>query len=236
MRPPCPLSLRPDRQTANRGAHPGVPYRARLVLPQLEREIQNDIIVTQIATIDQADKAGLVEPGVRVGPWRNRLVTAAANQPAGAEGSFAVPDPSPASDIDGIAILRRLSAAPGTVLGVIDTGAVTWTLANGSARQGLLHQTEVNADGRLRAVSPVPDEAWPPILCAATVTKLAYRGDPAQPGSSWTTDWVSTNAVQRVGLFGCSGGHYDDAAVRDRHLEAGAERWRSCSAGSRAPG
>jgi ABC-type molybdate transport system substrate-binding protein len=25
----------------------------------------------------------------------------------------------------------------------------------------------------------VPDEAWPPIVYAATVTKLAYRGDPA---------------------------------------------------------
>src|SRR5947209_7794211 len=45
-----------------------------LLLPQLGREIQNDIIVTQISTIDQAEKEGLVKPGSRVGPWRNRLV------------------------------------------------------------------------------------------------------------------------------------------------------------------
>jgi molybdate transport system substrate-binding protein len=169
----------------------GLAYRARtgvrvrifptapgLILPQIEREIQNDIIVTQIATIDQAEKEGLVAPGGRVGPWRNRLVTAAAKEPAGLEGSFAVPDVSPASDIDGVAILARIGATPAKVVGVIDTGAVAWTLANGGARQGLLHQTEVVADDRLRAVSPVPDDAWPPILYAATVTKLARRGDP----------------------------------------------------------
>ena len=150
-----------------------------LVLPQLEREIQNDIIVTQVAVIDQAEKAGLVTPGGRIGPWRNRLVTAAAREPAGPEGSFVVPDPSPGSDIDGAAILQRIGVAPATVLGVIDTGAVAWTLTNGGARLGLLHQTEVVADDRLRAVSPVPDDAWPPILYAATVTKLARRGDPA---------------------------------------------------------
>jgi molybdate transport system substrate-binding protein len=155
------------------------PTAPGLVLPQIEREIQNDIIVTRIGVIDQAEKEGLVAPGGRVGPWRNRLVTAAANDPAGTDGSFVVPDISPASDIDGAAILGRLGPMPTKVLGVIDTGAVAWTLANGGAAMGLLHQTEVVADGRLRAVSTVPDDAWPPILYAATVTKLARRGDPA---------------------------------------------------------
>jgi molybdate transport system substrate-binding protein len=155
------------------------PTSPGLVLPQLEREIQNDIIVTRIATIDQAEKEGLVQPGGRTGPWRNRLVIAAAKRQAGPEGSFVVPDPSPASDFDGAAVLRQLGAAPAVVLGVIDSGAVGWTLANGGARQGLLHQTEVVADRRLLAVAPVPDDAWPPILYAATVTRLARRGDPA---------------------------------------------------------
>jgi len=169
----------------------GIAYRARtgvrirvfptapgLLLPQIEREIQNDIIVTRIATIDQAEQAGLVAPGGRAGPWRNRLVTAAAEQPAGPEGSFALPDQSPASDIDGAAILQRLGVSPGKVVGVIDTGAVAWTLVNGGARQGLLHQTEVTADPRLTVIAPVADDAWPPILYAAVVTKLARRGDP----------------------------------------------------------
>jgi molybdate transport system substrate-binding protein len=53
------------------------PTAPGLVLPQLEREIQNDIIFTQLAVIDRAEREGLVTPGGRVGPWRNRLVTAA---------------------------------------------------------------------------------------------------------------------------------------------------------------
>jgi molybdate transport system substrate-binding protein len=184
------LAVTCDAAAAPAVAAAGAAYRARsgvrvrvfptapgLVLPQLQREIQNDIIVTQLATIDQA--ADLVAPGARAGPWRNRLVIAAANQPAGPEASFAVPDVSPASDIDGAAILRRLGAAPVKVLGVLDTGAVAWALTNGEARQGLLHRTEVAADERLRTVAPVPDDAWPPILYAAVVTRLARRGDPA---------------------------------------------------------
>lgn len=149
-----------------------------LVLPQLEREIQNDIIVTRITTIDQAELAGLVQPGKRSGFWRNRLVTAAAKNPYGEEGTFAVPDSSPASDIDGVAILQSLGLTPPKVLGVIDTGAVAWLLSNGGARQGLLHQTEVAANN-LQTVAAVPDKAWPPILYAAAVTKLTRRGDPA---------------------------------------------------------
>ena len=155
------------------------PTAPGLLLPQIEREIQNDIIFTRISVIDQAEKEGLVAPGARTGPWRNRLVTAAAKEPAGPDGSFVVPDPSPASDIDGIAILQHLGAPSATVIGVIDTGAVAWTLNNGGARQGLLHATEIAADDRLHAIAPVPDDAWPPILYAAVVTKLARRGDPA---------------------------------------------------------
>jgi molybdate transport system substrate-binding protein len=155
------------------------PTAPGLLLPQLERDIQNDILVTQVAMLDRAQAVGLVAPGGRAGPWRNRLVTATARQPAAVIGTFVVPDASPGSDIDGHAILQRLGVPSGQAMGVIDTAAVAWTLVNGGARQGLLHQTEVVADERLVAVSPVPDSAWPPILYAATVTKLARRGDPA---------------------------------------------------------
>ncbi len=176
--PPPPLSPPVWRS----GSAPGVrvrvfPTAPGLILPQLERQIQNDIIVTQVSTIDRAEQEGLVTPGGRVGPWRNRLVIATAGD--GEADTFAVPDPSTGSDIDGTAILHRLGTTTGKVLGVINTDAVAWTLTTGGARQGLLHQTEVTADDRLRALVPVPDEAWPPILYAATVTKLAYRGDPA---------------------------------------------------------
>ena len=154
------------------------PTPAGLLLPQIERQIQNDIIVTQIGTIDQAGRQSLIQPGTRTHTWRNRLVVAAASPPAGPDGSFTLPDLSFRSDIDGTAILRRLGPPPATVIGVIDTGAVAWTLVNGGARLGLLHNTEVIADPRLRIVSAVPDDAWPPILYAATITTLARRPNP----------------------------------------------------------
>lgn len=152
--------------------------RPGLVLPQLEREIQNDILVTRPELLDQAERHGLVQLGGRTGPWRNRLVVAAAQQPAGPDGSFAAPDTSPASDIDGPVILRRLGIAQDAALGVIDTDAVAWLLTTGGARLGLLHQSDVAADSRLRAMAMVPDDAWPPILYAATVTRLARRPNP----------------------------------------------------------
>jgi len=155
------------------------PTSPGLLLPQLEREIQNDIVLTQIDVLDQAEKEGLIQPGGRVGPWRNRLVIATARDSDGPEGSFAVTDLTPASGIDGHAILQRLEAMPKTVFGVINTGTVAWLLTNGQAQQGLLHRTEVADDSRLKPLAPVPDDAWPPILYAATVTKLARRGDPA---------------------------------------------------------
>ncbi|WP_428534919.1 substrate-binding domain-containing protein [Rhodopila sp.] len=149
-----------------------------LLLPQIERQIQNDIIVTQTRTIDQANRQSLIQLGSQTEPWRNRLVIAAAKPSAGPDGSFVVPDPSFGSDLDGTAILRHLGPSPATLIGVIDTGAVAWTLANGAARQGLLHNTEVVADPRLQTILPVPDDAWPPILYAASITTLARRGNP----------------------------------------------------------
>jgi molybdate transport system substrate-binding protein len=153
--------------------HPTAPG---LVLPQLERDIQNDILVSQTALLDQADVKGLVTPGGRTPLGRNRLVVAAANQPAGPAGSFAAPDATPGSDIDGPAILQHLGITP--TIGVIDTHAVAWLLTNGASLRGLLHMSEVATDGRLRATQPVPDDAWPPIVYAATVTRLASRPNP----------------------------------------------------------
>jgi hypothetical protein len=72
-----------------------------------------------------------------------------------------------------------MGVSPTKVLGVLDTGAVAWMLANGRARQGLVFLTDVAADDRLKAGAPVPESACPPVLYAASVTSLAYRGDPA---------------------------------------------------------
>ena len=118
-----------------------------LILPQLVREIQNDIVVTQTAILEQAAQAGVIAAPVRA-QWRNPLVIAGRAGAATTDGAFAVTDPSPASDIDGPALLARLAIKPARTLGAVDTDEVAFLLATGAAQAGLLHMTDVRADAR----------------------------------------------------------------------------------------
>jgi molybdate transport system substrate-binding protein len=171
------------RFTARAGVRIHVfPTAPGLLLPQLLHEVQNDILVTGEAAIERATQAGLIGPGaVRSGAWRNRLVLAARHDaPPGAldDGPIAVTDPTPASDLDGPAILARMGLRPRTVLGAVDTDGVRYLLATGAARSGLLHATDLHADLSLDIIRPVPDEAWPPIIYTAAVSRLARRPNP----------------------------------------------------------
>ena len=145
-----------------------------LILPQLVRDIQNDIVVTQTAILAQA---GIIAAPVRA-QWRNPLVIAGRAGAATTDGAFAVTDPSPASDIDGPALLARLAIKPARTLGAVDTDEVAFLLTTGAAQAGLLYMTDVRADARLAAIRPVPAEAQPPPLYAAAVTRLARRPNP----------------------------------------------------------
>jgi molybdate transport system substrate-binding protein len=150
-----------------------------LILPQLERQVQNDIVVTRMATLAAAVSAGVVAKGAIRGAWRNRLVIAARRgAPSMPDKPVAASDPSPASDMDGPAILARLGF-PAPVLGVINTDTVAALVLDGTARAGLLHMTDVRAHPELQVIRDVPDDIQPPIAYAAAVTTLARRGDPA---------------------------------------------------------
>lgn len=103
-----------------------------LILPQLVRDIQNDIVVTQTAILAQA---GIIAAPVRA-QWRNPLVIAGRAGAATTDGAFAVTDPSPASDIDGPALLARLAIKPARTLGAVDTDKVASLLTTGAAQAG----------------------------------------------------------------------------------------------------
>jgi molybdate transport system substrate-binding protein len=150
-----------------------------LILPQLVRDIQNDIVVTQTAILEQAAQAGVIAAPVRA-QWRNPLVIAGRAGAATTDGAFAATDPSPASDIDGPALLARLAIKPARTLSAVDTDEVAFLLTTGAAQAGLLHMTDVRADARLAAIRPVPAEAQSPPLYAAAVTRLARRPNPEE--------------------------------------------------------
>ena len=139
-----------------------------LILPQLVRDIQNDIVVTQVATLRQAAQAGVIGATAFRIRWRNPLVVAGVRGASATGRTFAVSDASPASDIDGPALLARLGLQPARVLGAVDTDEVAY----------LLHMTDVRADRRLEVIRNVPDEIHPPVVYAASVTRLASRPNP----------------------------------------------------------
>ena len=150
------------------------PTAPSLLLPQLERDIQNDIIITRTSVLDAAEQKEIVKPGTRTGTWRNRLVIASGR--SNANDIFALPDPTPGSEIDGPAVLATIGLQPARVLGVLNTDAVAWSLQNGIAGKGLVFQTDVAAYPGLKTERTVPDA--PVLTYAAAITTLAYRGDP----------------------------------------------------------
>ena len=148
-----------------------------LLLPQLLRDIQNDIVVTQLTILEQAAQAGIVASANATGRWNNPLVIAGLHGTSATDQTFAVPDPTPASDLDGPAILTQLGLRPAHVLGAVDTDEVAFLLTTRAAQAGLLHMTDVRADERLDVIRPLPADI-PPIVYGASVTRLASRPNP----------------------------------------------------------
>ncbi|MGY2051113.1 substrate-binding domain-containing protein [Methylobacterium sp. JK268] len=154
------------------------PTSPGLLVPQLVRKVQNDLLVTQEAVMAQAQAAGLIA-GAAAGPWRNRLVLAARRGAGAAPGGrIAVSDPTPAADMDGPAILRAMGLGERTTIGVLDTDEVLFLLARGEAEAGLLHASDLAGRSDLEVVRRVPDEAAPPLAYRAAVTTLARRPAP----------------------------------------------------------
>ncbi|WP_018259493.1 substrate-binding domain-containing protein [Methylobacterium sp. WSM2598] len=155
------------------------PTSPGLLVPQLARKVQNDLLVTQDGIVAQAAAAGLID-GAPVGAWRNRLVVAARKGAAAdaLRGRIAVCDPTPAADMDGPGILRALQLGERSVVGVLDTDEVLDLVLRGEAEAGLLHASDLAQRPALEVIRPVPERVAPPITYRAAVTRLARRPNP----------------------------------------------------------
>ena len=160
-----------------------------LLVAQLERDVQIDILLTLAETLDDAARRGVVQPTTRVAGWRNRLVVASlaehAPSPALSDvsgvadllgsGRFAVTDPTIAATIDGPAVLDRLglrTKLAERLIGAANSDEVVFLLTSRTARFGLVHVTDVRADPRLQVVAMVPLSAHAPIVYAAAATSV----------------------------------------------------------------
>ncbi|HXT80771.1 MAG TPA: substrate-binding domain-containing protein [Acetobacteraceae bacterium] len=156
------------------------PTTPSLLLPQLARDVQSDILMTRVTALDQAARDGLLLASDRAGPWRTGLVLAG-REPVAASAAMdrvAVPDPTSASDIDGPTLLDRLGLHAQSVQGVLDTESVTILLISGAATAGVLHGTDVKANPRLGVIRTIPDAVAPPLVYAAAITRGTSRPNP----------------------------------------------------------
>ncbi len=182
----CDTALGPAMVRAAQRFHERAGVRVRvfptgpgLLVPQLARAVQNDLLLTQRPIMDAAASAGLLAGAPR-GAWRNPLVLTArrGRGPDALAGRLAVTDATPMSDIDGPTIVSRLGLAPAKVLGVIDTATVLALLARGEVEAGLLHASDVAGRTDLEVVGSVPQAIAPPSTYVVAVSTLARRPAP----------------------------------------------------------
>ena len=211
----CEPALRPvlDAVAADFKRSAGITLRIFCAPPGqmlglLAHGTQDDVLITQAPFMRQGEQSGLVTGGQPL--WRNRLVFAAAGTGAPAApfdaatlatlvggGMIAVPDATPASSMDGPAVLQRLGLADklgGRVQGSANTGDALGMLRRGEAALALCHISEVARAADVRAAMQVPDASYDPIAYEVALSKsawirnqdkfLAYLAGPARQTAS----------------------------------------------------
>jgi ABC-type molybdate transport system substrate-binding protein len=135
------------------------------MVAQIIRHTRNDVLFTLSPTMDDAAVAGLINPASRADGFSNKLVLAglrgssappqdaAVLQALLAKSRVAVTDDTPASCLDGRAILAANNLAAPNIQGAADTGDVAFLLATGAADIGLIYQSEAQAHPRLTVLA-----------------------------------------------------------------------------------
>ncbi len=173
-----------------------------LMLAQIERQTQTDLLITVAGALDEAAQRRLIKPETRIGSWRNRLVIAARQGDAPGtdvlqrlgDGSFAVTDPTIEETFDGPAVLARLGLAEplgSRLIGVANTAEVVFLLKRGTARLGLVQRTDVRADPALAVAAAVPDGAYAPIVYGAAAAATA-----ASPNAQAFLDFLGSEQAR----------------------------------------
>ncbi len=153
-----------------------------LMLAQIERITQNDVLITQSSAMDEAARRGLIHVDTRIPVGRDRLVFATLE--GGTQqlsdplhllrrigtGPVALPDPTTGTTIDSAAVLAALGLTPPfpfQVVGAIDTEEVGFLLRTRAAPIGLLYRTEAQPGSGLSILAELPDQT---VSCSAAIS------------------------------------------------------------------
>jgi ABC-type molybdate transport system substrate-binding protein len=136
-----------------------------LMVQQIIRHTRNDVLFSLAPVMDDAASRGLVAPASRAGGFTNTLVLAgmrgaftappdqAGLQAQLAKARLAVTDDTPASNLDGRAVLAANNLTTPNIQGAANTGDVAFLVTTGAADFGLLYLTDVQADPRLAVLA-----------------------------------------------------------------------------------
>lgn len=169
------------------------------LLAQIARHARNDVLFTRSTVMDQAAAAGFVVPATRRDGFANALVLAV---PAGrkavpeaelarflAGATLALTDDTPASGLDGRAVLAANGLEAGHVQGMASTADAAFLVITGAAEAALLYRSDVAAEPRLAALAELKAD---PMLAAYSLAVNTHA--------------VSPNARALAGIIASQGG------------------------------
>lgn len=186
---------------------------ASLLLAQIGQNPADDLLIVPRSSMDEAARRGFIDPATRIDHWRNRLVMAVSKNDAAsagaippaqlfATGRLAATDATPASTLDGMAVLGRLGLAEkfaGRLQGAANTADVAFMVRSGAVRFGLVLMTDVRADPDL-AVAWAPDATLaPPVVYAAALNARKHSRN-ARPFLGFLQTPSAAEQLRQLGL------------------------------------
>jgi ABC-type molybdate transport system substrate-binding protein len=180
-----------------------------LMVAQIIRHTRNDVLFALNTSMDDAVAEGLVVPASRRGGFTNNLVLATRSgnitpppdqpglQTLLAKARVAVTDNTPASNLDGRALLAANNLTAQNLQGAANTGDVSYLVTTGAADIGLMYLTDVQADARLTVLASL---TAPPAL---TGYAAAVNAKAVSPNAQALINLMqSPNGIARLNAAG----------------------------------
>jgi ABC-type molybdate transport system substrate-binding protein len=172
---------------------------ASLMLAQLARHTRCDVLVTLATAMDQAEQRKLVRPSTRLDGFSNPLVLAGNPHVPVANAVAAVTDDTPASGLDGRAVLTANDLNPRIIKGAANTDDVAFLVRLGAADLGLMYATDANAHPPLQIIATM--QAAPALTRFAAAQNAKAVSPDAQDFLALLRSPAAAETLSKAGLM-----------------------------------
>jgi ABC-type molybdate transport system substrate-binding protein len=172
---------------------------ASLMLAQLARHTRCDVLVTLATAMDQAVQRNLVRPATRLDGFSNPLVLAGNPNVKIANAVVALTDDTPASGLDGRAVLAANDLNPRIIKGAANTDDVAFLVRLGAADLGLMYATDANAHPPLQIIATM--QAAPALTRFAAAQNAKAVSPDAQDFLALLRSPAAAETLSKAGLM-----------------------------------